>query len=292
MKQLLILFLSIGLIACQQEADTSAEAPTAGDGGAAGPKLYVFDCGRIRLASVEAFNLKDTDTDVRDLSAPCYVVDHPNGQLLWDAGLPSELAEAEGWVVRPDGLSNTLDETLASQMDRMELGFDMSSLEYVAFSHIHWDHVGASNEVTSGTWLVQQGDYDAAHADGNMSVPAVQPELLVGIKERPTQVLSGDHDVFGDGTVQLIAADGHTPGHQVLFVDLAETGPVVLSGDLYHFQFSRVNRVVPLFNVDAERTLQSMDKVEALVTMMGADFWLQHDASLFESQQKAPGFYR
>lgn len=291
MKRLLILFLSTGLIACQQQSDTAAEAPVAGSD-TTGPKLFVFDCGRIRLPNIEAFNLQETDTDVRELSAPCYVVDHAKGQLLWDAGLPSEVAAAEGWVVRPDGLANTLDETLASQMQRMGLGFDMDTLEYVAFSHIHWDHVGASNDVTSGTWLVQQGDYDAAHAEGNMSVPAVQPELLVGIKERPTQVLSGDHDVFGDGTVQLIAADGHTPGHQVLFVDLAETGPVVLSGDLYHFQFSRVNRVVPLFNVDAERTLQSMDKVEALVTMMGADFWLQHDASLFESQQKAPGFYR
>ena len=290
-KRLLILFLSTGLIACQQQSDTAAEAPVAGSD-TTGPKLFVFDCGRIRLPNIEAFNLQETDTDVRELSAPCYVVDHAKGQLLWDAGLPSEVAAAEGWVVRPDGLATTLDETLASQMQRMSLGFDMDTLEYVAFSHIHWDHVGASNDVTSGTWLVQQGDYDAAHAEGNMSVPAVQPELLVGIKERPTQVLSGDHDVFGDGTVQLIAADGHTPGHQVLFVDLAETGPVVLSGDLYHFQFSRVNRVVPLFNVDAERTLQSMDKVEALVTMMGADFWLQHDASLFESQQKPPGFYR
>ena len=291
MKRLLILFLSTGLIACQQQSDTAAEAPVAGSD-TTGPKLFVFDCGRIRLPNIEAFNLQETDTDVRELSAPCYVVDHAKGQLLWDAGLPSEVAAAEGWVVRPDGLATTLDETLASQMQRMSLGFDMDTLEYVAFSHIHWDHVGASNDVASGTWLVQQGDYDAAHAEGNMSVPAVQPELLVGIKERPTQVLSGDHDVFGDGTVQLIAADGHTPGHQVLFVDLAETGPVVLSGDLYHFQFSRVNRVVPLFNVDAERTLQSMDKVEALVTMMGADFWLQHDASLFESRQKAPGFYR
>ena len=290
-KRLLILFLSTGLIACQQQSDTATEAPVAGSD-TTGPKLYVFDCGRIRLPNIEAFNLQETDTNVRELSAPCYVVDHAKGQLLWDAGLPSEVAAAEGWVVRPDGLANTLDETLASQMQRMSLGFDMDTLEYVAFSHIHWDHVGASNDVTSGTWLVQQGDYDAAHAEGNMSVPAVQPELLVGIKERPTQVLSGDHDVFGDGTVQLIAADGHTPGHQVLFLDLAETGPVVLSGDLYHFQFSRVNRVVPLFNVDAERTLQSMDKVEALVTMMGADLWLQHDASLFESQQKAPGFYR
>ena len=294
MSRLLILVLSMGLIACQEQSDTAGNtgsAEVAASADAAGPKLYVFDCGRIRLASVEAFNLKETDTDVRELSAPCYVVDHPKGQLLWDAGLPSVLAQTDGWVTREDGVANWLEETLASQMARMGLGFDMSSLEYVAFSHIHWDHVGASNDVASGTWLVQQGDYDAAHAEGNMSVPAVQPELLVSIKERPTQVLAGDHDVFGDGTVQLIAADGHTPGHQVLFVDLAETGPVVLSGDLYHFQFSRANRVVPLFNVDAERTLQSMDKVEALVAMTGADFWLQHDASLFDAQQKAPGFY-
>ena len=81
-------------------------------------------------------------------------------------------------MVRPDGLANTLDETLASQMQRMSLGFGMDTLEYVAFSHIHWDHVGASNDVTSGTWLVQQGDYDAAHAEGNMSVPAVQPAVV------------------------------------------------------------------------------------------------------------------
>ena len=185
-----------------------------------------------------------------------------------------------------------VEETLAAQMVRMDLGFDMSTLEYAAFSHIHWDHVGASNDVASGTWLVQQGDYDAAHAEGNMSVPAVQPELLTSIKTRPTQVLDGDHDVFGDGAVRIIAAEGHTPGHQVLYVDLAATGPVVLSGDLYHFQYSRANRVVPLFNVDAEQTLRSMEKVEALVTETGADFWLQHDASLFDSQQKAPEFYQ
>ena len=49
--------------------------------------------------------------------------------------------------------------------------------------------------------------------------------------------------------------------------------------------------VIALQEVDAERTLQSMDKVEALVAMTGADFWLQHDASLFDAQQKAPGFY-
>ena len=197
MSRLLILMLSMGLIACQQQSDTAADAATevhsaevAASADAAGPKLYVFDCGRIRLVSIEAFNLKETDTDVRELSAPCYVVDHPKGQLLWDAGLPSVFAQTDGWVTQEDGVANWLEETLASQMVRMDLGFDMSSLEYVAFSHIHWDHVGASNDVASGSWLVQQGDYDAAHAEGNMSVPAVQADLLTAIKTRPTQVLS------------------------------------------------------------------------------------------------------
>jgi len=103
MNRLLILLLAIGLIACQQQSDAAAEAAAetgsaevAVSADARGPKLYVFDCGRIRLASVEAFNLKETDTDVREVSAPCYVVDHPKGQLLWDAGLPSELAPVEG----------------------------------------------------------------------------------------------------------------------------------------------------------------------------------------------------
>ena len=233
MKLLLILFLTTGLIGCQQQSDLAADISSAqllGNAAAKGPKLYIFDCGRIRLVSVEAFNLKETDTDVRELSAPCYVVDHPNGQLLWDAGLPSEFAQTDGPVTREDGVINLLHETLASQMARMGLGFDMNSLEYVAFSHIHWDHVGAANDVTSGIWLVQQGDYDAAHAEDNLSVPAVQPELLVSIKERPTQVLNGDHDVFGDGTVQLIAAEGHARAS--VFRDLVESGPVILSGDL------------------------------------------------------------
>ncbi|MEK9990761.1 MAG: hypothetical protein VW642_13595 [Halieaceae bacterium] len=52
--------------------------------------------------------------------------------------------------------------------------------------------------------------------EGNMSVPAVQPELRTEIKTRPTRVLHGDHDVYGDGRVRFIAAEGHTPGHQVL----------------------------------------------------------------------------
>ena len=114
-----------------------------------------------------------------------------------------------------------------------------------------------------------------------------------GLEEyRPTRVLEGDHDVFGDGRVRIIAAYGHTPGHQVLYVEPPDTGPVVLSGDLYHFRVSRTQRVVPPFNIDKVQTLQAMTRVEALVAETGSDFWIQRDLARFEGQTRAPGFYQ
>ena len=114
------------------------------------------------------------------------------------------------------------------------------------------------------------------------AVPAYDPALFAEIRKRRTRVLDGDFDVFGDGTARLISAMGHTPGHQVLYLELAEFGPLILSGDLYHFRISREQRRVPMFNVDKDLTLTAMDKIEALVASTGATFWIEHDAALFK----------
>ena len=99
---------------------------------------------------------------------------------------------------------------------------------------------------------------------------------------------TANHDVFGDGRVRILSAPGHTPGHQALFLDLAETGPLVLSGDLYHLRVIREHRRVPVFNVDADMTLASMDRIEAFVAEVGATFWIEHDLALFEGLNKRP----
>ena len=80
-------------------------------------------------------------------------------------------------------------------------------------------------------------------------------------------------------------------GHQALFLNLAETGPLLLPGDLYHFRLSRTERRVPRFNVDAEMTLQSMERVEAFVAEVGATLWIEHDHALFEELDKVPTYY-
>ena len=254
-------------------------------------QLYVFNCGDFRFPSVENFSVGDNETTVRDLVVPCYIIDHPRGTLLWDGGLPSATANISGWQRDPQtGVQVRMQQTLQSQLLEMDLGFDLTSIDLAAFSHIHYDHVGVANELTNAKWLVQRGDYDVVVKGG--TVPAYDPALLAEIKERPTQVLDGDYDVFGDGKVRLISATGHTPGHQVLYVELEDFGPLMLSGDLYHFRLSRDQRRVPMFNVDKNQTLEAMDKVEALVAETGATFWIEHDAALFETLKLAPNFYR
>ena len=254
-------------------------------------RLYVFNCGQFRMNSVAAFGLSDDETDVRELVVPCYVIEHPKGTLLWDGGLPSATAATPGWSPEVQGSSVRLDKTLAQQLSSMK--FDLNSFDYVAFSHIHFDHVGVANEVKNATWLVQEADYDAAFLpEGEPPGPGVQTDLLREIKNSKLIKLNGDHDVFGDGRVRLISAPGHTQGHQVLFVDLAEYGPLVLSGDLYHFRFNRAQRRVPLFNVNADQTLASMDRVESLLTEEGAQCWIEHDLALFKTLKTAPDFYK
>ena len=273
-----------------QPAAASASA-TRDDVTDAGVRLYVFNCGDFLFPSVQNFGVGDNETTVRELVVPCYVIEHPKGTLLWDGGLPSAVADMPGWQRNPEnGTQFRLQRTLQDQLLGMDLGFDLTSIDLAAFSHIHSDHVGVANELINATWLVQRGDYDVVANDA--AVPAYDPALLADIRKRPTQVLDGDFDVFGDGTVRLIAATGHTPGHQVLYVELAEFGPLILSGDLYHFRISREQRRVPLFNVDKGLTLTAMDKVEALVAATGATFWIEHDAALFQTLSLAPDYYR
>ena len=252
---------------------------------AATPKLYVFDCGRLSFETLVRFSIEDDETDVRELIVPCYIIDHPDGRMLWDGGLPSSYAEASG---RP--ANARLDKTLAEQLAELDLGFDLGSLDYVAFSHMHYDHVGVANEVKGATWLVQEVEHTAMFADPP-TMPTARPELYVNLRDGDTVLLNGDHDVFGDGRVRILSAPGHTPGHQVLFLDLIETGPLVLSGDLYHFQLSREDRRVPTFNFDAEMTLDSMDRIEAFVTEVGATFWIEHNFELFQGLATAPAYY-
>ena len=246
-------------------------------------RLYVFDCGGIGVADVSAFGLSNEETSVRELFVPCYLIEHDGDRLFWDAGLPLDMvgprsAEATAWY----------ENSILDQLSAMEL--PPADIELVAFSHMHYDHVGAANAFSASTLLIQETEYIAAfdHPEDN---PVFRPALYSELAQSQRLLLHGDHDVFGDGSVKIISAPGHTPGHQVLFLQLENFGPLILSGDLYHFEASRRLRRTPVFNTDAEETLRSMDKVEALIRETGSTFWIEHNKALADTLTLAPAFY-
>ena len=249
-------------------------------------KLMVFDCGSIEFDDVSAFSLSNDETPVRSLFVPCYLIEHPNGRLFWDAGLP--LAMAGKGTIDNDGVRMRYDVSIEHQL--ADIGITPADIELVAFSHMHYDHVGAANLFGASTLLIQDTEFDAAFT-GEDTIEFFQPALYAGLKDSKRQILDGDHDVFGDGSVVIVDAPGHTPGHQVLLLRLTNFGPLLLSGDLYHFRKSRELRRAPQFNTNAEQTFESMDKVEALVAAEGATFWIEHDQALARTLRMAPAYY-
>jgi glyoxylase-like metal-dependent hydrolase (beta-lactamase superfamily II) len=114
-------------------------------------------------------------------------------------------------------------------------------------------------------------------ADGS---PPADPSLAANFalfQPMETQIISDGHDVFGDGSVVIFQTPGHTPGHSSLQLTLPETGPVLLTGDLYHRTESRELGRVPRFNTSEETTLASMAAFEARATDQGAKVIIQHE---------------
>jgi glyoxylase-like metal-dependent hydrolase (beta-lactamase superfamily II) len=249
-------------------------------------KLYVFDTGTIPVANPAGFHLTKEEVGETDMICASYLIVHTAGghreTLQWDSGLvPDADIEAGKGGARAT-------KTLKSQL--AEVGFAPKDITYFALSHMHYDHVANANAFAASTWLVQRPEREAMFADKPGT--AVRPGLYAALKDAKTKVLDGaDYDVFGDGSAVIKAAYGHTPGQQVLFLKLAKTGPVILAGDLYHYQAERFTDKVPGFEFDREQSLASRAKMEELVKQIGAQLWIEHDLAHFRTQKKSPDFY-
>jgi glyoxylase-like metal-dependent hydrolase (beta-lactamase superfamily II) len=140
------------------------------------------------------------------------------------------------------------------------------------------------------TWLVPQAERDAMFAT---PVPGVtRPATYDSLRTSSTVSIEGDdHDVFGDGSVVIKAAPGHTQGHQVLYVRLANTGDIVLSGDLYHYPEERTLDRVPTFEFDAQQTRTARSTLERFLEETKAGLWIQHDLVAHRKLKKAPDYY-
>jgi glyoxylase-like metal-dependent hydrolase (beta-lactamase superfamily II) len=250
-------------------------------------RLYVFDCGSLNIPDVSPYQLKKEEIATNYMSVACFLIAHPKGTLMWDVGAVPDSAFKAG---RGPGTLRYATSTrpLASQL--AEVGYSPADITYLALSHFHWDHVGNANLFATATWLVRKPERDIMFSEPPS--PRTEPANYRALKNsKTTFVTTDDYDVFGDGTVVMKAAPGHSPAHQVLFLKLANTGPVLLSGDLYHYPEERKLNKIPTTEFNAPQTVASRAAIEGFIKKTGAQLWIQHDFNGNAKLKKAPAFY-
>lgn len=287
MKKLLPVCAMTLAAACSQ-GEAPAGPSAQGAQAAEGLRLYTFDCGRIDMLDLSLFTQgAEYDGRTNKAAVMCFLIRHPKGDLLWDAGVPAAIHDAGEAGVTSGPFGVTLPATIESQLG--DIGLAVEDVDYVSLSHSHFDHIGDAGRFAGATLIVDKDERAYMFRDEARADEQTFP-LYSALEDAETIAFDGDYDVFGDGTVIILDMPGHTPGHKSLLVKLNNAGPVLLSGDLYHLQESRERRLVPKFNTDVEATLASMDRFEAIAAETGARVVLQHVIADYEALPRLPGY--
>jgi len=264
-------FAALSILAAAAPAQTKSGAD----------RLYVLNCGEGVAGDISRWSPGVNVGKSMDFVDTCYLIHHARGWLLWDSGVADAIAALpDGQApADPRAIHWRRPKTLASQLD--QIGVKPADIGFLAVSHTHPDHIGNVEMFPQAMLLVQRAEYEWPGAN---NAPRFKPA-------HPVTRLEGDYDVFGDGSVTIIATPGHTPGHQSLLVRLPNTGALVLSGDAVHFRSNWENRAVPSINADKDKTLASMQRIADLLASEKAQLWINHDKAQRDGLKMAPGYY-
>ena len=239
-------------------------------------RMYVLYCGDIHLNDASSFTPGASGPG--HLTVTCYLIKHAKGFVLFDTGVGDHI------VKMPEGQKSragfwTVKKTLESQL--AELGVKPSDINYVALSHSHGDHVGNLKLFPDATLLVQKPEWEWRPPVGASPfhpwMKAITP--------------NGDHDLFGDGSVVLIATHGHSPGHQNLLVRLPKTGAIMLTGDSVHTKANWDSGRVPKGNFNVPQSLEALKRMRAVLEEAKAELWIGHEASEVPLRKYSPAYY-
>jgi N-acyl homoserine lactone hydrolase len=248
-------------------------------------RLYALDCGRVLLKDMGIFSdTGEYDGRSGEIVDPCWIIRHPKGTLLWDTGLGDKLAATKGGVDFELGHMQ-VEVTLQDQLKA--IGLTPADITYLSFSHTHADHTGNANDFPDATWILNKTEIAWAET---RPTPYVNPDSFSAYKTAKTQMIDGDYDVFGDGSVRILKTPGHTPGHQSLLVRLKKAGTVIISGDLFHLHDNYHFRRVPPFNVERADTLASIDRISTILKNTDGRLVVHHDSADFKALPAFPKY--
>jgi N-acyl homoserine lactone hydrolase len=187
---------------------------------------------------------------------PAYLIETGTERVLVDAGPhPRSIIDVDEHYGRPDAFGPfrpEQDRSIAEQID-------LTTITRLVLTHLHWDHAGALALIPETVPLVvQRAEWTAGHDDAAVRRNFYLPRDYAGT-DRPIELLDGDHDLLGDGSILLLLTPGHTPGHQSV-----QIGELVLGGDVTHFAGGLDDHRFPLFGDDHAAQGRSAERLRAL----------------------------
>lgn len=215
------------------------------------------------------------------LPIPSWLIEHPKGLVLFDAGLHRDLQRSSDRLGRaaanfaPDFLPG---EELTARL--AAIGVRPGDITHIVFSHLHFDHAGGTAEIPDARIVIQTAEWQAGHDRRQIERGTYNPaDFDLG---HAVEQLDGLHDLFGDASIVCIPTPGHTPGHQALRVEL-ESGPIVLTGDCIYFERMLDDMIVPRFGFDTDLQRRSMIELQRLREREGCRLVYGHDLAQFRS---------
>lgn len=254
-------------------------------------KLHAFHGGGER-ATMSIFDPFDPEVGkIVDIPYFFYLVEHPQGLVLFDSGGHPSLIDAPRERLGPaaDAFELTMEtgDDVVSQLAL--LGVKPADVGHVAHSHLHYDHAGGVEFFPHAEFYVQRSELEFAR-----NPPVYQRDIYIPADfEHPVRwrEIDGDHDIFGDGRVVLFPTPGHSRGHQSLLVRL-EGRAVILVADAAYMPRNLTERVLPAIVWNPDAMVASWDRIDELARSEDAELIFTHDLAWLGTTRVAPdAFY-
>src|SRR5262245_4775331 len=288
------MFASLAVVLAVAVTAIDAQPPS-------GMRLYAFSSGALTVPkSLLQAGAPATATPV---PVGFYVVRHPKGNVLFDTGNNDKIiTDPAYWGAFIQGLNPVRTPDVAIDTQLGKIGLKPDDIKYVVVGHMHLDHGGNIGKFPKSTLVVQKDEVrNAFWPEPGTAGPYIPGDFMM-LRNQPGEVLatkwpmiqlSGDLDLFNDGSVVVTRFVGHTPGSQMVLVRLPRTGTVILTSDNVYMADSVAKNLLPDISLayDPAGILNAYAWIREMQARENAQFMTAHDPDAFKAMKKAPDYY-
>ena len=174
--------------------------------------------------------------DNRDFSMTAILIKHPKGDILIDTGFGSEIDAHFAKMPFFFRLGTNYEKKTPAAVQLAQAGYDLKKLHAILLTHAHWDHVSGITDFPKIPVLITADERSFIESDNPWSAVARSLSNVVyqeyDFEDKPYLGFSKSHDFYGDGSIVIVSAAGHTPGSIIVFVTLPNNRRYAFVGDL------------------------------------------------------------